>query len=82
MAETDFINVWRVNRLAELHTFQTGEWRCFLSCCLVGKGEIGQAETGAVVFIEIACQKGNVTVNKDSYDAHVVGKAVMKLLFS
>lgn len=36
-------------------TFQTGEWRRFVSRRLVGKCEIGQTEAGAVVLVEIAC---------------------------
>lgn len=35
-------------------TFQTGEGRGFVPGRLVGKGQIGQTETGAVVLVEIA----------------------------
>lgn len=35
-------------------TFQTGEGRGFVPGRLVGKCQIGQTETGAVVLVEIA----------------------------
>ncbi len=48
--------VWQQSGWALCPTFQTGERRCFVPRCLVGEGEVGQTETGAVVLVKIACE--------------------------